>query len=109
MSKQIPLSILLTNWIVGLLFVLLAPTSVEAAPSFEGKSYVQTSQGLVSDSFNLPDGPPLEVDLEFFQSPELFRNSSYLKSAAFAVPYSEYGSVPLFDVKQTFIHFFFSW
>lgn len=110
MSKRISLGILLTNWIVGLFFILFFPPSVDAAPSIDHKSHFQVSQGLVSDSGNLPDKPSLELDLKFFVSSSGLKSlPTYSTSTVLGFLFSEYGSVPLFDIKQTFIHFFFTW
>jgi hypothetical protein len=110
MSKRIPFGIVLTNWIVGLFFVLLLPASADAATAVDGKSYLQTSKGLVSEVANLPEGPSLEFDLKFFLSSGQ-SNSIFAKqdSGTLDFPNSKYNTVPFFDVKQTFIHFFFTW
>ncbi len=109
MSKRIPFGILLANWIVGLLFVLLPP-SADAASVPDGKSHLQTSQGLISEAANLPEGPVLEFDLKFFPCSAPFNSLLlYSESGVFDIPLSGYSTVPLFDVKQTFIHFFFTW
>lgn len=110
MSKRFPFGILLTNWLVGLFFILLLPTSADAAISLEGKSYLQTSKNLISETANLPDSPSLDFDIKFFLSSGSF-NSIFEKqdSGTLDFPVSKYNSIPFFDVKQTFIHFFFTW
>jgi len=110
MSKQIPLGILLANWIVGLFFVLLTPLSVDVVSSVDGKSYLQTSQGLLSEIGDLAEKPPLELDLKVALPSEAFKGLLVHSKAAVATGlYSAYSTVPFFDVKQTFIHFFFTW
>lgn len=110
MSKQIPLGILLANWIVGLFFVLLAPLSVDVVSSVDGKSYLQTSQGLISEIGDLAEKPPLEFDLKVaLPSPGFKGLLVHSKAATTSSLSSAYSTVPFFDVKQTFIHFFFTW
>lgn len=110
MSKRFPFGILLTNWLVGLFFILLLPTSAAAAISPEGKSYLQTSKNLISETANLPESPSIDFDIKFFLSSGHF-NSTFENqdSGTLDFPVSKYNSIPFFDVKQTFIHFFFTW
>ena len=110
MKKLFPFGILLTNWLVGLLFIFLIPTSADAAISPEGKSQLQTSKNLISEIGNLPESPTLDFDIKFFLSPGLFKSIFEKQDAGtLDFPVSKYGSIPFFDVKQTFIHFFYTW
>jgi len=110
MSKQIPLGILLANWIVGLFFVLLTPLSTDTVSSVDGKSYLQTSQGLISEIGDLAEKPLFDLDLKAALPSSGFKDLLvHSKPAAASMLYSAYSTVPFFDVKQTFIHFFFTW
>lgn len=110
MGKRLSLGILLANWIVGLFFIFLFPPSVDVVHTKEGKSYVQTPQGSISESFNLPETPSFDVDWKLYLSPKGFKSLlHYSTSSVVAIPFSEYSSAPFFDVKQTFIHFFYTW
>lgn len=110
MNKRIPFGILLSTWMLGLLFVLMLPGSVEAAPLPNGKSQLQAAKVLVSDLGSLPESPSLEFDLKYFLSSALCSEQSlFWKSASAMTWESSYNTLPLFDVKQTFRHFFFTW
>lgn len=110
MKKRLSFGFLLTNWIIGLFFIFLLQPSANAAPSFEGKSHLQTHKEVISESLSLPEAPSFEVDLKLFLPSSGFKNpGSYSNSSVAQVPFSEYTTVPFFDVKQTFIHFFFTW
>ncbi|HSF54658.1 MAG TPA: hypothetical protein VLA71_12940 [Algoriphagus sp.] len=110
MSKRLSLGVLLANWIVGICFILLLPQSADAATAVDGKSFLQTSKSLISESANLPEVPSLEFDLKFFTASGLFNSPFYsLHSGSLDFPDSKYGTIPFFDVKQTFIHFFYTW
>ncbi|OOG77108.1 hypothetical protein [Algoriphagus sp. A40] len=110
MSKRISFGFIFANWIVGLFLILLLPTSAEAVTTLDDKSYLQTSKNLISETANLPESPSLEFDLKFFLSSGLF-NSIFNKpySGTLDFPVSKYNTIPFFDVKQTFIQFFYTW
>ncbi len=110
MNKRIPIGILLTTWMVSLLFLLLLPRTVDGATISDGRSHLQISKVFVSDLGSLPESPSLEFDLKYFASPAL-ASSPFLfwKSSLEGACESSYSTAPLFDVKQTFRHFFFTW
>ncbi len=110
MNKRIPFGILMANWIVGLFFILLLPGSVEGATLPDGKAHLQISKTLVSDLGSLPETPSLEFDLKFFASSALAGGESqFWQRTAAKAGDSNFSTIPLFDVKQTFRHFFFTW
>ena len=110
MNKRIPFGILIASWIVSLFFILLLPQSVEAETFSGRKSHLQVSKALVSDLGSLPETPSLEFDLEYFASSTLVGGHSlFWQSSTTSARDSIFGTTPLFDVKQTFRHFFFTW
>jgi|SRR5690606_1236336 len=110
MDKRLSLGIFLANWIVCLFLVCSLPSSADAAHSTYAKSKVQLSKSLFSESFNLSETSSHEISFEGFlpsqRSKFLFSNS---RASVASIPFSEYTTVPFFDVKQTFIHFFHTW
>lgn len=110
MSKRIPYGILLANWAIGLLFVLLIPRSAEAAPYGESKSYFQQAKAPQADLGSLPESIALEFDLTYVDLLLAGLSSFQFCSVVPCKPSeSAYDALPLFDVKQTFRHFFDTW
>ena len=110
MSKRTPYGILLANWAIGLLFVLLIPRSAEAALYGESKSYFQQAKVKLVDLGSLPESVGLEFDLDYFDPAVAGLSAFQLCSAVLSkANVSAYDALPLFDVKQTFRHFFDTW
>jgi hypothetical protein len=110
MNKRLTLGILLTNWLVCLCLVFSLPNSLEAASSTDSKAQLQQSKSLFSETFNLSETSSHEINFEGFILPQR-GNPSLVNSDVKVVPisFSEYSTIPFFDVKQTFIHFFHTW
>lgn len=110
MSKQIVFRMLLANWIVGLVLIFQVPQTVEAATLSSSKSQLQSSKSVVADLGSLPESVTLDFDLKFLESFGFYGGTaSCISTIAVAGENDKYSSVPLFDVKQTFRHFFYTW
>jgi hypothetical protein len=110
MNKRIMFRMLLANWIVGLVLIFQVPQTVEATTLSSGKSQLQTSKSVIADLGSLPESVTLDFDLKFLASFGFDGgNAPCCSTISFARGNSEYTTVPLFDVKQTFRHFFYTW
>ncbi len=110
MSKQFSLGIFLANWILGLFLILLLPAPVGSDLSFDGKSHLQTSKSVFSESFNLPETASYDIESEpFAVTLGIKRLIWHSVPQVVEILFSEYTTVPFFDILKTFIHFFFTW
>ncbi|TDQ18242.1 hypothetical protein DFQ04_0040 [Algoriphagus boseongensis] len=110
MKRQVTSVLLLTNWILGLFLIFLAPSQANAEQENLQKTSISSSIPHFEESIQLPEVPDFELDLKILVGANT--NWIELNPTAEILPdfhQSEYGSTPLFDVKTTFFYFFHTW
>lgn len=110
MRSSLTFGLLLVNLIVGLF--LSSTISTEAYAHFDSdhKSSIQTIQGEISGCFLTSENVSFDGDGNppaYLLSAE---GNTLLGFASITEAFfSQYSSLPLFDIKKLFIHFFHTW
>ncbi|MDR7131953.1 hypothetical protein J2X69_004319 [Algoriphagus sp. 4150] len=114
MKKQLSIVMISLSWVIGFMAVFAFSGTVEASENNRSHESVSSLVQFSSNQFNagteLLEIPEFKIDwsLNAKLNPEwyvdlLTPGKVYLASSFFKK------SVPLFDVKDTFIHFFYTW
>ncbi|WP_111671055.1 hypothetical protein [Algoriphagus litoralis] len=110
MKSRLTLGVLLFNWIVGL--ILFFTFSPELRPQFQedSKSTLQSVNVELSECLQIPES----ISFEFEWKSQIFMHATGWSSSLGIYSYtttlnSSFSSLPLFDIKKLFIHFFHTW
>ena len=114
MNKQLSLVMITLSWVAWLVAVFAFPIAVDTSVKELTYDSVSSVNGLSKHQFNIsPDSleiPTFKVDwtlhaklnpawyVDLFNIAGVYLSSSFFKK-----------SLPLFDVKDTFIHFYYTW
>lgn len=110
MKRNLPFGVLFSNWIVGFFLFFLFPPQIETQVAESNQITIETVKGEISESFQTPENLSIEIEwkLQFFihssGGNRILDSSSYSQDFV-----SAYSTLPLFDVKKLFIHFFHTW
>lgn len=110
MKRTLSFGILLSNWIVGFFLFFLFPTDINNREGEFNKTTIQHVKGEILESFQTPESTSLEIEwkLQFFLHSTGWNTISDSSSYGHFL-ISAFTSLPLFDVKTLFIHFFHTW
>ncbi len=110
-KRKIASALLLTQWFLGLSLLVFFPSQSHASQETTDQATLEVADQVVLDHGILPQSPDLETDLKLSwyipteaKTPLLLNsNENYCQHPLYR------DSVPLFDIKTTFIHFFHTW
>ena len=110
MKARLTFGVLVANLVVGLFLLFAAAPKVPTHYAPDTQESLQTVPGKISGSFLNPEN----TSFEFEWNPQIYFSSasknSLLGFSSFTKPLSSsYSSLPLFDCKKLFIHFFHTW
>ena len=114
MKKQLSLGMISLSWVAWLVAVFVFPISEDSSSIDYSVHSVSNINGLAQIQFNsgpeLLEIPEFKVDwsLNSKLNPDWYFDL-LSPSKAYLSPSFFKKSIPLFDVKDTFIHFFYSW
>lgn len=110
MKRQTKAILLLTNWLVGLLLIFSFQSPVHASEGSQKFSTFETGNTSLAESIQLPEVPSFELDIKIpFQPVQLFFFEFSSPVCAATLFPDRFDSIPLFDIKSTFIHFYYTW
>lgn len=110
MKRSLSFAILLFNWTVGFFLYFQFPSELDSSRIEQEQITISPVTGEVLEAFQVPEGFSIETEwklpyLASFGNWSIFLGSSF----DYLDPTSGYSSLPLFDVKKLFIHFFHTW
>ncbi|MFN3760709.1 MAG: hypothetical protein ACK4SF_15975 [Algoriphagus aquaeductus] len=110
MKRQRLAILLLTNWLLGLLLIFCFPTQVQATENEKGFYILDEGGSNLAESIQLPEAPSFDLDLKTpFHSVQYLFHWEQIPVCVQMLHPQRHDHQPLFDVKSTFIHFFYTW
>lgn|GEM_PF-3615696 len=110
-KQKIASALLLSQWVFGLWLLIFFPPQAHAKQQFSHQTTLEVGDHFTVDHGILPESQEVEADPRLFLSTQ-----SGAEKLPFTVPFLCFclnplylDSVPLFDIKSTFIHFFYTW
>lgn len=110
-KRNIASALLLTLWFLGLSLLVFFPSQSHASQEISKQTTIEIADQVALDHGILPESPDLETDLKIswhnLADSELPLLLNTFENYSQHPLYKD--SAPLFDIKTTFIHFFYTW